>query len=185
MKSDGCARKGFLDQNRTESGFTLLELLVVVFIITLISGFAVLSLRGVDLDQHMRQEVERAAQLFDLASKEAVVQGRPIGIFLAPQSYSFLFAGVDAWEEEEIGTFRPRGIPYDWRMEWEGIESDSSFSSQEDGEPAEKSPHVIFYPTGEADPLELIWRNSEGEAKYRLIVSPVGQVEFLSAEDIL
>ncbi len=177
---------GRLFLSRLQSGFTLLELLVAVFIIALISGFAVLSLRGADLDRQMEQEVERAGQLFRLAAQEAVTQARPIGVLVAEQSYGFLLAGADAWELEQSGPFRTRDIPRDWRIECECTpQGTTQAASQSDGESAKLSPHVIFYPTGEVEPFDLIWRNGEGVARYRLTVSPVGEVEILQAGDLL
>ncbi len=169
-----------------QSGFTLLELLVAVFIIALISGFAVLSLRGANLDRQMEQEVERAGQLFRLAAQEAVTQARPIGVLVAEKSYGFLLAGADAWELEQTGPFRPRDIPRDWRIECECTPPGTlQASGLSDEESAKLTPHFIFYPTGEVEPFDLIWRNAEGVARYRLTVSPVGEVEILQTVDSL
>ena len=143
-----------------------------------------LSASGADPDRRMQQEVERAGQLFSLASQEALVQGRPVGVVLAPQSYRFLLAGADVWELQENGVLRPREIPHEWRIEWEEGD-DIQALDEPTQESAEMKPQAIFYSTGEADPFSLIWRDHQGVARYRLSVSPVGEVGIETAEDHL
>ncbi|MET0104379.1 MAG: prepilin-type N-terminal cleavage/methylation domain-containing protein [Sedimenticola sp.] len=71
----------------TQTGFTLLELLVVVLIIGLISGLATLSVGSVGNDRRLKTEAQRIVNRFSLAMQESILQGRPVGVTLRPTGY--------------------------------------------------------------------------------------------------
>ncbi len=72
------------------SGFTLLEVLVVVVIIGIISSMAVLSVKVLGGDHEMDQEAARLAAVLSQAREEAMLQGRDLGLRLDAQGYDFL-----------------------------------------------------------------------------------------------
>jgi len=72
------------------SGFTLLEVLVVVVIIGIISSMAVVSIKVLGGDHEMDQEAARLAAVIGQAREEAMLQGRDLGLRLDAQGYDFL-----------------------------------------------------------------------------------------------
>lgn len=72
------------------SGFTLLEVLVVVVIIGIISSMAVISVRVLGGDHEMDQEAARLAAVLGQAREEAMLQGRDLGLRVDPRGYDFL-----------------------------------------------------------------------------------------------
>ncbi len=72
------------------SGFTLLEVLVVVVIIGIISSMAVVSIRVLGGDHEMDQEAARLAAVLGQAREEAMLQGRDIGLRVDARGYDFL-----------------------------------------------------------------------------------------------
>src|SRR3546814_5097889 len=71
-----------------QSGFTLVELLVVVAIIGFVSAAVVLAMpdpRGRVID-----DADRFAALVAAASDEAVTTARPMGVWVSPSGYGFL-----------------------------------------------------------------------------------------------
>lgn len=171
--------------SRPETGFTLLELLVVVFIIALISGFAVLSVGSADNDRKMEQEVARAGRLFGLAAQEAIIQGRALGLVFSEHSYRFLIAGRDGWQElENEEPFRSRNVPPEWGLELVLDGKETPMQAQGGGASAE-SPQVIFYPNGEVIPFQLIWTSSLGESEYRLEMSEAGNIDIATGREPL
>lgn len=71
------------------SGFTLLELLVVVFIIGILSAMFTLSVGLTGGDQDLETETDRLIAVIQLASDEAIMQGRELGMRFYPDGYEF------------------------------------------------------------------------------------------------
>lgn len=154
-------------------GFTLLELLVVLFIIGITLGFATLTISGDDGADRLEREAERLEALMEMASEEAVLFGVEIGLDLTQEGYRFLRLDRDGWRPVEGSTtpLRPRELP-------EGMELRLLQSEDEDNERArplaprgrpsgdddeeddadERSgprPQVLFLSSGELTPFEL------------------------------
>ena len=84
-------------------GFSLLELLVVVFIIGILATMMTLSVGTTGGDRELEQEIERIETLLDLAGEEAVIQGREIGLRFFTDRYEFSTQTWETTEAEEQG----------------------------------------------------------------------------------
>lgn len=73
---------------RRQSGFTLLEILVVMVLLGIVLSVAVLSAGG-DADRQLEQEARRMAELIRLAREEAVLNGSELAIRFYPDGYAF------------------------------------------------------------------------------------------------
>lgn len=71
-------------------GFTLIEILVVLFIIGLISGIALLSLGVIGGDRGLAAETEVLANRIKLLSERAGLEGNDYGIYLEPSGYEVM-----------------------------------------------------------------------------------------------
>jgi general secretion pathway protein H len=78
-----------MNTRRPDSGFTLLELLVVVFIIGILVTMFTLSVGLTGGDRDLEREVDRLEALIKLASEEALMQGREIGMRFYVDGYEF------------------------------------------------------------------------------------------------
>lgn len=87
---------------RKMSGFTLLELLVVVFIIGVLSTLFTLSVGLTGSDQQLETETDRLIAVVQLASDEAVMQGRELGMRFYPDGYEFATFQEDFVEYYDI-----------------------------------------------------------------------------------
>lgn len=97
------------------AGFTLIELMVVIFIIGIIAGFATLSV-GQSHTRVLQDELKRLQSLLTLASDEAVLQSEELAIEVYRNGYRFMFLAQakDAWEWQPIQDnpiFRARCFP--------------------------------------------------------------------------
>lgn len=84
-----------------EKGFTLVEMLIVVFILGLASAAVVLMLPA--SGGTLRSDAERLAARVAAARDHAVLEAEPVAIWTRPSGYGF--------EKREAGTWHPHGDP--------------------------------------------------------------------------
>ena len=75
---------------RRARGFTLLELLVVLFIIVIITAVAMLDIGIVGDDRSLNTEARRLNSLVQIANDEASLLGREYGLELSQTGYRFV-----------------------------------------------------------------------------------------------
>lgn len=93
-----------------EQGFTLLELIIVVFLIALSAGFISTRLSH-DMDREVEQQADKFASLTNYCKEEAIVTSEPVAIFINQSEgrYVFLRLGEVNWEEiQNDDVLRPR-----------------------------------------------------------------------------
>lgn len=71
-------------------GFTLIEILVTLVLISIVLGIALLRIDTNDFDDLLKQEVGRMSRLIELADQQAIYQSQDIGMLLEEGAYSFL-----------------------------------------------------------------------------------------------
>ncbi|MDN5862501.1 MAG: type II secretion system minor pseudopilin GspH [Salinisphaera sp.] len=152
-------------------GFTLLEVLVVAFIIAIIAGFAILSIDTRAGADRLQQEATRLRALMQIASEDAVLFGAEIGLDLTDNGYRFVRLEADGWTPiaNPTNPLRPRALPGDLQLRLLTTDTDP-FTDQrpapglpmpEKGEqdPAESGKHlqpeILFLSSGAVTPFKL------------------------------
>lgn len=100
---------------RHGTGFTLIELMVVIFIIGIVASFATLSV-GQSHTRVLQDEVKRLQSLLTLGSDEAVLQSEELAIEVYRNGYRFMHLeqSKDEWQWQPIqdnAIFRARCFP--------------------------------------------------------------------------
>ena len=144
------------------TGFTLLELLVVIVIIAILAGFVTLNINIRNTPKTVREEAQRIGLMMQLASDQAVYSRSQLGIRFHPQSYEFYFLTVDDkgagnWEilEDQRLRFRETGEELVFQMDVSGLPivletlEDEQAGLEED---EAIKPHVMFLSNGEITP---------------------------------
>ena len=95
------------------AGFTLVELLVTLFVIALIAGIAVVRFGDRDQQEVVDREAARLTRVLELAREEAVLAGEEWGCAITPEAYRFLRLDEDSdrWEELTETPFAVHELP--------------------------------------------------------------------------
>ena len=179
------------------SGFTLIEVLVVVVAIGIISAIVVLGLGNLGDDRELQTEARRITSLIELASDEATFQGRNFGLELLQKKYRFVehdpLTGV--WSE----------VLWDDLMRQHQLAQDTEFElflenkrvlldidtadlapnddTDDDDLTQEYLPHILILSSGDITPFNLeIIRNTD-RTRVALSVSANGIIKVGTSED--
>ncbi|MDH5513409.1 MAG: type II secretion system minor pseudopilin GspH [Gammaproteobacteria bacterium] len=150
---------------RRQSGFTLIEVAVVMLIIVIILGIVSVNL-GPDRETPVRDEAHRLALLLKTAQQEAILQGRVYAIAVERQGYYFLTLD----ENRELkpvgqdGLFRTRTLPPDI------IISSVDIEGAEDSE----TPRLVILPTGELPAFTITFKR--GDLRWQVEGKATGKI---------
>lgn len=145
------------------SGFTLIEILVVLIIVGLLAALAVFNMAGSSQQRELENTVQDLFLLMQTASDQAVLSNAELGLLLDEDSYRFVAFQDDTGEWKMSGErlFRSRALP-EWLVLTDYIEADAPrLSSSED----RLLPDVVFFSSGETTPFIIeftIGRNTDG-----------------------
>lgn len=138
------------------SGFTLVELLVVLVLISIVVGMVALSVSLVDDKRDMAREMDRLAALVQLVSDEALLQGRDYGLLVEEYGYAFLVYSYEKgqWErqgmDERLRERRlPEGLEFSLVLEGQRVPLDESARGER------LAPQVAILSSGELTAFEL------------------------------
>jgi general secretion pathway protein H len=183
--------------SRFATGFTLIEILVVLVIVSTVVSITMLSFGILGNDRDLQTEARRFGALAELVRDEASMQGREFGIELMTTSYRFVEYDTYGGRWAEVPgdeTLRLRGLPED--VEFELYLEDKRIVLVEDPESLEDpdedsdrgraesySPHLLIYSSGDTTPFELhIWRAFDDE-RVVLRGDALGMVEILNQDE--
>ncbi len=148
-------------------GFTLLEMLVVVFIIGIILSMATLS-TGPQQYRLLKEEAQRIATLMSLARQESILEAQELAFVLNDNTYQFQVFDGQTWlplTDDDI--LRTRTLQDNMVLEvnlfGETITFTRTGSATEDEKNDEKeedenSIRIFFLSSGEITPFELFLR---------------------------
>jgi general secretion pathway protein H len=152
-----------------EAGFTLVELLVVIFIIGLMVGVIVLQngRQAPPAEKH----ADELAKALTLLSRESILSGEATAWTVTGQSYAFERYRNGTWQALEFRRTRlPDGTPERLTL----TRPDSRATQGQASRAPEPERLLVFLPVGEATPVEL--EIAGLKAVRRLSVAASGEV---------
>jgi general secretion pathway protein H len=175
------------------AGFTLLELLVVVFIIGIMATMFTLSV-GVagGTDRELRRETERLETLIALALEDASFQSRELGLRLYPGRYEFsVFDRGDAfdpkddkWEPIGEDVLGPRELPSAFALELEIEGRAVNLERSEKDVEKRYEPQLFIFSSGDlSDSFDIRLRSLEEDRSYSLAVAIDGTTKLTKGDD--
>jgi general secretion pathway protein H len=169
------------------SGFTLLEVLVVVIIIGIITSMAVVSTRVLGGDHEMDREARRLQAVLGQAREDAMLEGRDVGLRIDAVGYDFLrYDGRnERWETvTEDPLLRERLFP-------DGMSAGLWLESRRvqlperslPNERAPASPQVVVLASGDLVPFEVRLERAGTEETRAIAGYADGKIEILAADE--
>lgn len=164
---------GTLHRQPHSAGFTLIELVVVMAIISLITGFALLS-----MGLTSRDSAEAEAERFRLAVRFAVDEARmlpgDLGLGFYTDGYHFLLWQGEQWQTLERGRWlRPHRLAAAVTMSVEVEGEQAPIHDQ-----GERSlPQALFLSAGEVTALTAHFSNSDSGEHYLSRLDAAGRVD--------
>jgi len=126
-------------------GFTLLELLVVIVIISILFSYTILAIRGSSPEELIQEEAHRLNRLLQLALEEAVLKNTEYGIEFSTNGYQFMYYEEKEWHTmEQDKLLRERELPVEMEIELAVEEIDIVIVENSDGENVKKLEPQIF-----------------------------------------
>lgn len=138
---------------RKRLGFTLLEMLVTLFVIGLVAGWAVLSIHTTS---PFEIESKKLYALLQLLKEESVLQHKNLGISFENNSYRFWKRQAQQWQPiDSKDVFYQRNLSTNGQ--WQLQLDDQLIEIKENI----KKPHLIFWSSGEIPAFQIRFSNDE------------------------
>jgi general secretion pathway protein H len=175
---------------RRQCGFSLLELLVTLFVIVVVTSLVALSVSSGRQDIELEAGVRNLAEVAAYALDEAQLSGRDYGLLLTREQvdgeevygYAWRERAPAGWRQagngEEI--FRARTFPPEYELQLELEDSPVTAVTPAEGEEVEQSPQVLLYASGETTVGAIdVRRRDNGELLWRVRWDLLGRFELL------
>ncbi len=160
------------------TGFTLVEVLIVMLIVSVMMGVVVLSVPTSMETTNQKTEAERIRAILQMASDEAIVSGYEIGFNPFKKQYNFYQFDDDAlkWMPLDEEPFEEHTLPIglSLHLQVEGSKMKMGDSST--------APPVLILSSGEVTPFQLYVKVDNDEFP-SLVVSTDGFTEFRLGEE--
>jgi general secretion pathway protein H len=184
---------------RSQRGFTLIEMVVVIVVIGVLASFASLGIGNRVNDDKLTNEAERLKAILQLASEEAEAKGVDIGVRFTQGGYRLLVLDSNRrWGDyENSGALRrrqyaiplglrltvdgrPIPLPKDLTVEEEaedGLDRSARFHTREDDAARRITPQVLLLSSGEMTPFALDMDAPGLRSGYRLEADALGRLK--------
>jgi len=162
-------------------GFSLIEIMVVVFIIGLISAAVVIKFAGNNRDTALDQEAERLDALFDYVREQAELQTSDFGFRASDHGYSFVVFDVLAnqWRPvEEDDALRDRELPEGLEPHMV-VEGRSIVLDREKKNLKDFQPQILIFANGDLSSFEISLQREGVEQGARLYTDEQSDIRLL------
>lgn len=152
-----------LSSRSRATGFTLIEILVVLVVVSMLVALATFTLGGNSKRRDLDNEAEQIFLLMQTVSEQAVLNNTEFGLVMEEDQYQFLAYDqqTGTWKPSRERIFRQRPLP-EWLVVTEYIANDaprlarkSDRDSDRDSDDNQPVPDVVLFSSGETTPFEF------------------------------
>lgn len=156
---------------RGASGFTLIEVMIVVVIVAILMGAVAMSIPR-DINDLMKEHADRFQVVVNLSKDEAIMQSRELALGFTESGYTFFEFNDSAWVVKSDGPFKARRLPSNIlsQLYLEGV----SISLDES---VEVKPQVFILSSGEMTPFSYEFQFPEQDKRIRITANAIGDIE--------
>jgi general secretion pathway protein H len=137
-----------MDVRYRESGFTLLEIVVVMVVVATLATLAALSIGNLGRSEALEQTAQRIILAVDLGAEEAALSGHPVGLDIYEGGYEYLIYRDSEWQVLNRGKlFNPYEFDAGIDVTLDTSNEASALTSGSDQDSTQ--PTVVLLPDGE------------------------------------
>ena len=162
-------------------GFTLVEILIVMLIITVVISLTVLSVTSTGRDGQLDEESRRIEGLVGLLHERALLEGRDFGLLIEPAAYQFVVYDTrrSLWLTlDQESEFRhrdlPKGISFQLQLDSQTVVIKPIDRNLSNGAPP--NPQIAIAASGEGTPFRLILQRDATQAKTAVAGDALGKI---------
>jgi general secretion pathway protein H len=162
-------------------GFTLVEILIVMLIITVVVSLTVLSVTSTGRDGQLDEESRRIEGLVGLLHERALLEGRDFGVLIEPAAYQFVVYDTrrNLWLTlDQESEFRhrdlPKGISFQLQLDSQTVVIKPIDRNLSNGAPP--NPQIAIAASGEGTPFRLILQRDATQAKAAVSGDALGKI---------
>lgn len=152
-----------------ETGYTLLEMLVVVAVIGILSSAVLLAARGTSGDRQVEDEAQRLWRVLQVLCDEAVIEGRYAGFGYALGRYAGYELTPQGWQVVE------RSGPLQAHALREGLQLREPGADEALPRALPEKPQLLCAPTGEIGDHDLVLAPVGADAGWRVALDREGR----------
>ena len=167
---------------RPTSGFSLLEILVVLSILAILTGTVMLSFTGAESEQQLKGAAERLALRIELARQHSLTRNREWGVYVEDDGYRFAEFDPEqrVWTEKNQRPFNENDLPDLVGLSLDLEEYDTLPFEEEDD-----LPQILIFSSGEITPFTLLLEPEWETAAWEVSSDGLAQVEAARSERLL
>lgn len=164
------------------SGFSLLEILVVLTILAVLTGTVMLSFTGAESEQALKGAAERMAMRIELARQHSLTRNREWGIFVEEDGYRFAEFDPEQqiWTEKNQRPFNENDLPDLVALSLDLEEYDSLPFEEQD-----ELPQILIFSSGEITPFSLLLEPEWETRPWQVTSDGLARVEASRVEGLL